>query len=45
MLFLTYQVFFLFRRLSAALYCSSTCAAFDFVSYRGVRLFPIERST
>jgi len=25
--------------------CSSSCATFDFASYRGVRLFPIERST
>jgi len=28
-----------------ALCCSSSCAAFDFASYRDVRLFPIERST
>jgi len=37
--------FFWFCRLSVALCCSSSCAAFDFMSCCGVRLVHIERST
>jgi len=37
--------FLRFRRLSAALCCTPSCAAFDFGSCRDVYSVPIERST